>query len=206
MVKKPSSQVEPGGHSPRVCVHECDRQTELRSQRPCNAQRRPVKIKPDHAANFRGDWPRELRDYALKKRKHHEQNRRPPVLLYGWLNYSNNVAYLCSVYSLQCVCADKVIRAVRVANDIVLHVPMHEDCDGRLKPPFMRITYTDIRPRNDPLQVLSLLPNFFHSRRVQSVAGLLGYASQYVQFVPLGWQTSRVSRKIVGCVDQLHTL
>ena len=35
----------------------------------------------DHVAKFRGDRPRELGDYALKK-KHHEQNRRPPVLPY----------------------------------------------------------------------------------------------------------------------------
>jgi len=36
----------------------------------------------DHVAKFRGDRPRELGDYALKKKKHHEQNRRPPVLPY----------------------------------------------------------------------------------------------------------------------------
>ena len=33
----------------------------------------------DHVAKFRGDRPRELGDYALKKKKHHEQFIRPPV-------------------------------------------------------------------------------------------------------------------------------
>ena len=37
----------------------------------------------DHEAKFRGDRRRELGDYALKKKKDHEQNRRPPVLPYG---------------------------------------------------------------------------------------------------------------------------
>ena len=39
------------------------------------------KIQPDsdHVAKFQGDRPRELGDQALKK-KHHGQNRRPPVL------------------------------------------------------------------------------------------------------------------------------
>ena len=37
----------------------------------------------DHVAKFRGDRPRELRDYATKKKeKHHEQNIRPPVAYY----------------------------------------------------------------------------------------------------------------------------
>jgi len=30
-------------------------------------------------AKFRGDRPRELGDYALKKKKHHEHFIRPPV-------------------------------------------------------------------------------------------------------------------------------
>ena len=34
----------------------------------------------DHVAKFRGDRPRELGDYALKKKKHHEHFIRPPVL------------------------------------------------------------------------------------------------------------------------------
>ena len=34
-------------------------------------------------AKFRGDRPRELGDYALKKRKHHEHFIRPPVTPYG---------------------------------------------------------------------------------------------------------------------------
>ena len=45
-------------------------------------------IGSDHEAKFRGDRPRELGDYALKKirkEKHHEQNRRPPVLPNGGL-------------------------------------------------------------------------------------------------------------------------
>ena len=33
----------------------------------------------DHVAKFGGDWPRELGDYALKKKKHHEHFIRPPV-------------------------------------------------------------------------------------------------------------------------------
>ena len=33
-------------------------------------------------AKFRGDWPRELGDYALKK-KHHEHFISPPVTPYG---------------------------------------------------------------------------------------------------------------------------
>ena len=38
----------------------------------------------DHAAKFRGDRPRELGDYALKKkRKHHEHFISPPVTPYG---------------------------------------------------------------------------------------------------------------------------
>jgi len=35
----------------------------------------------DHVAQLRGDRPRELRDLVAKK--HHGQNRRPPVLTYG---------------------------------------------------------------------------------------------------------------------------
>jgi len=34
----------------------------------------------DHVTKFNGDRPRELGDYSLKKRKHHEQNRRSPAL------------------------------------------------------------------------------------------------------------------------------
>ena len=37
----------------------------------------------DHVAKFRGDQQRELGDYALKKRKHHEHFIRPPVTPYG---------------------------------------------------------------------------------------------------------------------------
>ena len=33
----------------------------------------------DHVAKFRGDRPRELGDYALKKKKHHEHFISPPV-------------------------------------------------------------------------------------------------------------------------------
>jgi len=37
----------------------------------------------DDVAKFRGDRPRELEDYALKKRKHHEHFISPPVTTYG---------------------------------------------------------------------------------------------------------------------------
>ena len=37
----------------------------------------------DHVAKFLGDRPRELGDYALKKKKHHEHFIRPPVTPYG---------------------------------------------------------------------------------------------------------------------------
>ena len=37
----------------------------------------------DHVAKFRADRPRELGDYALKKKKHHEHFIRPPVTPYG---------------------------------------------------------------------------------------------------------------------------
>jgi len=44
----------------------------------------------NHVAKFRGDRPRELRDYALKeKKKHHEHFTRPPVTTYGRPNYSD---------------------------------------------------------------------------------------------------------------------
>jgi len=36
----------------------------------------------DHVAKFRGDRPRDLGDYALEKKKHHEQFIRPRVLPY----------------------------------------------------------------------------------------------------------------------------
>jgi len=39
-----------------------------------------IKLTQVPMAKFRGDRPRELGDYALKIKKHHEQNRRPPVL------------------------------------------------------------------------------------------------------------------------------
>ena len=34
---------------------------------------------------------------------------------------------------------------MRIASDIELHVTMHEDGDGRLKPPYLRISYRDVR-------------------------------------------------------------
>jgi len=37
----------------------------------------------DHVAKFGCDRPRELADYALKKKKHHEHFIRPPVTPYG---------------------------------------------------------------------------------------------------------------------------
>jgi len=37
----------------------------------------------DHVAKFRGDRPRELGDYVLKKEKHHEHFISPPVTPYG---------------------------------------------------------------------------------------------------------------------------
>ena len=41
-------------------------------------------------ANFHGDRSRELgENLAKEKKKHHEQNRRPPVLTYGWPNQCN---------------------------------------------------------------------------------------------------------------------
>jgi len=49
----------------------------------------------------------------------------------------------------------RFIRAVRVASDIELHVPMHDDCDGRLMPPYLRITYSDVRRTDESLQVIS---------------------------------------------------
>jgi len=55
----------------------------------------------DHVAKFRGDRPRELGDYALKKRKHHEQNRRPPVILHvrtGGLMTHSVFCYLCLAF------------------------------------------------------------------------------------------------------------
>ena len=56
-----------------------------------------------------------------------------------------------------------VLHAVRVASDIVLHVTMHEDLDGRLTTPYIRITYSDVRPYSY-LQV--------HSRRLVVLTGL----------------------------------
>jgi len=44
----------------------------------------------DHVAKFRGDRPRELGDYALKKKKHHEHFIRHPVTPYG---RPNNAIY-----------------------------------------------------------------------------------------------------------------
>ena len=43
----------------------------------------------DHVAKFRGDRPRELGDYAFKKRKYHEHFISPPVTPYGRPNKSN---------------------------------------------------------------------------------------------------------------------
>jgi len=40
-----------------------------------------------------------------------------------------------------------------VASDIELHVTVHEDCDGRLKPAYMKISYSDVR-RHSALQVI----------------------------------------------------
>ena len=40
-------------------------------------------------AKFRGDRPRELGDYALKKKKYHEHFIRPPVTPYGRPNKPN---------------------------------------------------------------------------------------------------------------------
>ena len=43
----------------------------------------------DHVAKFRGDRPRELGDFALKKKeKHHEHFISPPVTPYGRPNYA----------------------------------------------------------------------------------------------------------------------
>jgi len=47
-----------------------------------------------------------------------------------------------------------VIRAVRVASDIELHVTMHADCDGRLMPPYLKIHYSDVRRDSESLQVI----------------------------------------------------
>jgi len=47
----------------------------------------------DHVAKFRGDRPRELGDYALKKKKHHGYFIRPPVTPYGRPNK-------CTAYSV----------------------------------------------------------------------------------------------------------
>ena len=53
----------------------------------------------DHVAKFRGDRPRELGDYALKKRKHHEHFIRPPVTPYERPN--NNKLCLCGAKAQQ---------------------------------------------------------------------------------------------------------
>jgi len=37
----------------------------------------------NHVAKFHGDRPRDLGDYALEKKKHHEHFIRPPVTPYG---------------------------------------------------------------------------------------------------------------------------
>jgi len=37
-----------------------------------------------------------------------------------------------------------------------LNVPVHDDCDGRLMPPYMRINYSDIRPSTSSVQVSNL--------------------------------------------------
>ena len=47
----------------------------------------------DHVAKFRGDRPRELEDYALKKKKHREHFISPPVTPYGRPNDSGSVVY-----------------------------------------------------------------------------------------------------------------
>ena len=48
----------------------------------------------DHVAKFHGDRPRDLGDYALEKKKHHGQNRRPPVLPNGRPKNYRNQQYL----------------------------------------------------------------------------------------------------------------
>ena len=45
----------------------------------------------DHAAKFRGDRPRELGDYALKKKKHHDHFISPPVTPYGRPNKDSRI-------------------------------------------------------------------------------------------------------------------
>ena len=47
----------------------------------------------DHVAKFRGDRPRELGDYALKKKKHHEHFISPPVTPYGRPNKQSDQGY-----------------------------------------------------------------------------------------------------------------
>jgi len=62
--------------------------------------------------------------------------------------------------------AGHVLRAVRVASDIELHVTMHDDCDGRLMPPYLKITYTDVQRGSAPVKVIS-----FHRRHdLRSIA------------------------------------
>ena len=43
---------------------------------------------------------------------------------------------------------------------------MHEDCDGRLMPPYLKITYTDVQRGSAPVKVIS-----FHRRHdLRSIA------------------------------------
>jgi len=52
----------------------------------------------DHVAKFRGDRPRELGDYALKKKKHHEHFIRLPVTtVNGRPNYTSSRGFLAIV-------------------------------------------------------------------------------------------------------------
>jgi len=77
---------------------------------------------------------------------------------YGRHNETLNITILGSKWPVAlcvCVCWGGVIRAVRVASEIELHVTTHEDSDGRLMPPYMKITYTDIRRDNESMQVYS---------------------------------------------------
>jgi len=54
----------------------------------------------------------------------------------------------------------RALRVVRVASDIELHVTMHNDRDGRLRPLYLHITYSDVR-RGKTLPVICVI--FFSS-------------------------------------------
>jgi len=65
-----------------------------------------------------------------------------------------------------------VSDVARVASDVELHVKMHDACDGRLKPLFLQINYTDVR-RNSSLQVSQSLCGSIRSHLLCAVCTAL---------------------------------